>query len=62
MLFTVCFARDFAQLMEIVGSMGIVGIYPDFTLSPDYPESPNSPKLAGIKNNTRTTYELKGER
>ena len=41
MPFSVCFARDFAQLM---------GIYPDS------PESSNSPNLAGIKNNTRAIF------
>ena len=40
--------------MGIVGGVGIVGIYPN---SPDSTLSPGSPKLAGIKNNTRATVE-----
>ena len=39
MPFSVCFARDFAQLMGVC------------------PDSPGSPKLAGIKNNTRAPVD-----
>ena len=39
----------------MVGSVGIMGIYPGSSLSPESSDSTGSPKLAGIKNNTRAT-------
>ena len=42
----------------ILGSVGIVGFYPESTLSPESPDSsdpPDSPKPTGIKNKTRAT-------